>query len=87
MATLYDIFKFNNIPYSELTDERHKKEIERWVEKIEKLDLKDRLLEMKDACINIRVFPPQPFDSPKFIIDNIPEDFFMKITQVVDAQT
>ncbi len=34
MATLFGIFKFNNIPYAELTGKDSKKEIELWVDKL-----------------------------------------------------
>lgn len=85
MDTLYDRFKFNNVPYSELTDEAGKKEIERWVNKLKETDLQYLLLQFEGACINIRTFPPRTIEEPQILVDNIPEDFMAKVTKAVDG--
>jgi hypothetical protein len=85
MITLYDRFKFNNVPYSELTDNAGKKEIERWVNKLKETDLQYLLLQFEGACINIQIFPPRSIDEPKVFVNNIPEDLMAKIVKTVDG--
>ena len=73
MTTLYDIFKFNNIQYFELTDEAGKKEIEFWIQKIKNTDAAKLLLnEYSGRNINIKTIGMLPENQN--VLGNIPLD-------------
>ncbi|MCK9403413.1 MAG: hypothetical protein M0Q26_08445 [Chitinophagaceae bacterium] len=83
MAPLFEIFKFNNVPYAELTDEPGKNEIESWVDKLKDTDIaKQILMDYSHGCINIRTFEMADEDE-SYIVDIIPKDLFAKVLKIV----
>jgi hypothetical protein len=83
MATLFEIFKFNNVPYAESTDESGRKEIELWVDKLKDTDVAKQILkDYRNGCINIRTFGMAVGDE-RYIVDEIPEDLFLKVLKLV----
>jgi hypothetical protein len=83
MATLFDNFKFNNVPYSELNDELGKKEIGFWVDKLQDTDIGKQILkDYSTGSINIRTFGMAEQDQ-NYIIDDIPEDLFARVVKTV----
>lgn len=53
MGTLYDIFKYNGLPYSDITDQKHKKIIEKIVEKIKSDGFENSILQYHDNYYHI----------------------------------
>jgi hypothetical protein len=81
MATLFDIFKYNNIPYSELTDNTEKQEIEKLVTKLSGTELeKSILIYVKynpycDICLRC---------DNMSITSNLPQDMFNRLAPYLD---
>ena len=74
MATLFDIFRYNNIPYYELADELGKKEIEYWIEKIKDTQYAKLLLTYYSSG-TIDIITRNKFDGDHEILSSdIPED-------------
>jgi hypothetical protein len=86
MKTLFDLFKFNNMPYAEVTDKAGKIEIEKWVSKLEGTDIGKRLLkDYSNGHINIKVFNWHTIENPQLLITDIPEDLMPKVIAAING--
>lgn len=83
MVTLFEIIKFNNVSYAELTDEHGKRKIELWVDKLKGSELTEQILrDYSHGCINIRTFGMADEDE-SYLVDTIPKDLFVKVLKTV----
>ena len=80
MATLFDIFKYNNKSYNELTDVSQIETIDRLIEKIRQNEMEEIILKYPDRYFGIETNRDSEYTIE--YASNLPDDLMKEIMKV-----